>query len=53
VLPIIREIQRTGAISLHQIADALNKRGVSTPRSGRWHAKSVAILLARTSREAP
>jgi DNA invertase Pin-like site-specific DNA recombinase len=49
VLPIIREIQRTGATSLHQIADALNKRGVSTPRSGRWHAKSVANLLARAS----
>jgi hypothetical protein len=36
-----------GATSLHQIADALNTRGVSTPRGGRWHAKSVANLLAR------
>jgi Recombinase len=41
VLPIIREIQRTGAASLHQIADALNARGISTPRGGKWYAKSV------------
>jgi DNA invertase Pin-like site-specific DNA recombinase len=48
VLPIIREIKRTGAASLHQIADALNARGISTPRGGKWYAKSVSNLLART-----
>jgi DNA invertase Pin-like site-specific DNA recombinase len=53
VLPIIRDIQKSGATSLHQIADALNARGVSTPRGGRWHAKSVANLLARASRNHP
>jgi DNA invertase Pin-like site-specific DNA recombinase len=47
VLPLIREIQRAGATSLHQIADALNARGISTPRSGRWYAKSVSNVLAR------
>jgi DNA invertase Pin-like site-specific DNA recombinase len=47
VLPVIREIQRTGATSLHQIADALNARGINTPRGGRWYAKSVSNLLAR------
>ena len=47
VLPIIRELQRTGAKSLHQIADALNARGISTPRGGHWYAKSVSNLLAR------
>jgi DNA invertase Pin-like site-specific DNA recombinase len=47
VLPIVREIQRAGATSLHQIADALNARGVSTPRGGHWYAKSVSNLLAR------
>ena len=47
VLPIIREIQRTGATSLHQIADALNARGISTPRGGKWYAKSVSNVLAR------
>jgi DNA invertase Pin-like site-specific DNA recombinase len=50
VLPIIDAIKKTGATSLHQIADALNARGVSTPRGGSWHAKSVANLLARSSR---
>jgi DNA invertase Pin-like site-specific DNA recombinase len=48
VLPIIREIQRSGA-SLHQIAEALNARGISTPRGGRWYAKSVSNVLARSA----
>jgi DNA invertase Pin-like site-specific DNA recombinase len=52
VIPVIREIRKAGAKSLHQIADALNARGISTPRGGKWYAKSVANLLARTSRGA-
>jgi DNA invertase Pin-like site-specific DNA recombinase len=47
VLPVIRELQRTGATSLHQIADALNARGITTPRGGDWYAKSVSNVLAR------
>jgi DNA invertase Pin-like site-specific DNA recombinase len=47
VLPVIRELQRTGATSLRQIADALNARGINTPRGGQWYAKSVSNLLAR------
>jgi DNA invertase Pin-like site-specific DNA recombinase len=47
VLPIIRQMQRAGATSLHQIAEALNARGISTPRGGRWYAKSVSNVLAR------
>ncbi len=47
VLPVIREIQRTGAASLHQIAEALNARGITTPRGGAWYAKSVSNVLAR------
>jgi hypothetical protein len=42
-----RSCVRTGAASLHQIADALNARGISTPRGGKWYAKSVSNLLAR------
>jgi hypothetical protein len=45
---VIREIQRTGATSLHQIADDLNARGITTPRGGAWYAKSVSNVLART-----
>jgi DNA invertase Pin-like site-specific DNA recombinase len=47
VLPVIRDIQRAGATSLHQIADTLNARGIATPRGGQWHAKSVSNVLAR------
>ena len=47
ILPIIREIQKSGATSLHAVADALNARGVSTARGGAWYAKSVSNVLAR------
>jgi DNA invertase Pin-like site-specific DNA recombinase len=47
VLPVIREIRRAGATSLHQIAEALNARGITTPRGGKWYAKSVSNVLAR------
>jgi DNA invertase Pin-like site-specific DNA recombinase len=45
--PIIREIKAAGAKSLRDIADALNARGVSTPRGGRWYASTVRNVLAR------
>jgi DNA invertase Pin-like site-specific DNA recombinase len=48
VLPVIREIRRAGATSLHQIADALNARGITTPRGGRWYASSVRNVLTRS-----
>jgi DNA invertase Pin-like site-specific DNA recombinase len=47
VLPIIAEIQKTGATTLRAIADALNKRGISTPRGRQWEAMSVKNVLAR------
>ena len=47
VLPIIAEIQKSGAKTLRAIAEALNARGVATPRGGRWHAMSVRNALAR------
>jgi len=47
VLPIIAEIQKSGATTLRAIAEALNARGVPTPRGGRWHAMSVRNALAR------
>ena len=37
-----------GATSLHQIANALNARGVTTPRGGRWYASSVLNALERS-----
>jgi DNA invertase Pin-like site-specific DNA recombinase len=47
VLPIIAEIRKSGASTLRAIAEALNARGISTPRAGRWHAASVRNALAR------
>lgn len=48
VIPIIREVQRAGAKTLRDIADALNARGIGTARGGRWHAMSVRNVLARS-----
>jgi DNA invertase Pin-like site-specific DNA recombinase len=47
VLPIIREIQRSGVKSFQAIAKELNARGISTPRGGRWHGAGVRNTLAR------
>lgn len=48
ITPIIEAIKTTGATSLHDIAEALNARGVRTARGGTWHAKTVANILARS-----
>jgi Recombinase len=50
VLPVIRDIQRAGFVSLREIADQLNARHISTPRGRQWFAKSVANVLARARR---
>jgi DNA invertase Pin-like site-specific DNA recombinase len=47
VLPVIQEVRRAGATTLRDIAEALNARGVSTPRGGQWYAASVRNVLAR------
>ena len=47
LMPLIRDIQRSGATSLAAIADALNNRGVRSARGGRWHVSTVQNLLAR------
>jgi DNA invertase Pin-like site-specific DNA recombinase len=47
VLPIIREIQKAGASTLRDIAEALNARGIATARGGRWYAMTVSNVLGR------
>ncbi|HWM47693.1 MAG TPA: recombinase family protein [Xanthobacteraceae bacterium] len=47
VLPIIQEIRKAGPTSLRDIANALNARGVPTPRGGKWYAASVRNVLSR------
>lgn len=47
VLPIIKEAQKAGATTLRAVADALNARGISTPRGGAWHPQAVKNALDR------
>ena len=43
----VEKIQDAGAHSLREIADALNERGLLTPRGGEWSAVQVQRLLKR------
>ena len=47
VLPVVRQIQATGATTSRAIAEALNARGIRTARGGAWHSSTVLNLLAR------
>jgi len=45
--PVITALAAEGITSLGTVADALNERGMLTPRGGRWHKSSVRNLLDR------
>jgi len=47
VLPVVRQIQATGATTSRAIAEALNARGIRTARGGGWHSSTVRNLLGR------
>ncbi len=47
VLPVVKDLQTAGVITMMGIADALNARGVRTARGGRWHPSTVQNLLTR------
>jgi DNA invertase Pin-like site-specific DNA recombinase len=49
VLPVVRQMQASGAVSLQAIADALNARGIRTARGGAWHNSTVRNLLQRVT----
>jgi DNA invertase Pin-like site-specific DNA recombinase len=49
VLPIIRTVQKSGASTLREIADALNARGVHTARGGKWFPTTVKNILERSN----
>ena len=51
ILPVVAEIQATGATILRAIADALNRRGFKTPRGRKWAAMSVKMLLQGVHRD--
>src|SRR5271156_1038796 len=45
VLPVVQQIQASGATTLRAIAESLNARGIRTARGGQWHAMTVQNLL--------
>jgi DNA invertase Pin-like site-specific DNA recombinase len=45
LLPMVREIQASGAESLRQVAGVLNTRGIPAPRGGEWSAVQVRRIL--------
>lgn len=45
--PILDDVQQAGAITLQQIADALNARGMKTARDCQWRPTTVKRLLIR------
>jgi len=47
--PVIMALRAEGMTSLGAVAEALNVRGMLTPRGGRWHKSSVRNLLDRLS----
>jgi DNA invertase Pin-like site-specific DNA recombinase len=47
VLPVIREIHRSGIGSLRGVARALAARGIRTPRGGAWSPVQVSAILKR------
>ena len=47
--PVIEEIRAAGITSLAGLARALNARGVTTPRGGKWYPTSVKNVIERVS----
>lgn len=49
VLPVIQEKQKQGAVTLREIAEALNAEGTPAPRGGEWSAIQVKRVLDRAA----
>jgi DNA invertase Pin-like site-specific DNA recombinase len=47
--PVLGELRRGGVTSLGGIAQALNERGILTPRGKSWHKAQVRALLDRVA----
>ena len=45
ILPVIQDKQAKGAVTLRQVADALNADGTPAPRGGEWSAVQVQRIL--------
>jgi DNA invertase Pin-like site-specific DNA recombinase len=46
--PILRAVRSEGSTTLRSMAEALNRRGVKSPRGGIWHPSGVANFLSRS-----
>jgi hypothetical protein len=46
-MPVIREVQAAGATSFQAITDALNARGMRSPRGGDWQPTTVRNIINR------
>lgn len=51
ILPAIAAARKAGAGNLREIADALNARGIPSPRGGEWHPTSIARAIKRAGAE--
>lgn len=49
LIPVIDAIKAEGAVTLREIAAALNERGISAPRGGEWSATQVSRILVAAS----
>lgn len=49
VLPVIEDLQQSGATTLQAIADGLNERGIVTRRGGEWTPIQVSRVLSRAA----
>ena len=49
LLPIIEAIRASGAVTLQQIADGLNERGIPAARGGAWQPAQVMRVIAAPS----
>jgi DNA invertase Pin-like site-specific DNA recombinase len=47
--PVIASVREEGATTMRAIADALNERGVPTPRGGVWGPSQVQRIITRLS----
>jgi len=49
VMPIVAAIRASGVTTLAGVADALNARGIRSPRGGTWRISSVQNLVERAA----
>ena len=45
--PIIADLRASGSVSLQQIAEGLNAKGIGTARGGMWRREQVRRVLER------